>query len=105
MKLPKELKRYCKYCKKHTLQKIEVVSSARARGALKRGSLARARMRGLNRGYGNKGKFSKPPISQWKRKTKKTKKTNLLFVCTACNKATPQSEGIRTSKVEIKAKV
>jgi large subunit ribosomal protein L44e len=105
MKLPKEVRRYCKYCRKHTLQKLETVSSARARGALKRGSLARARLRGLNRGYGNQGKFSKPPISQWKRRTKKTKKTNLLYTCTECNKSMTQSEGIRTSKVEIKAKV
>ncbi len=102
MKIPKKLRRYCKYCKTHTEQKVELISAARARGTLRRGSPQRARMRGRNRGYGNKGRFSKPPISKWKRKTKSTKKTNILYTCTVCNKSTPQSKGIRISKIELK---
>ncbi|MEM1535504.1 MAG: 50S ribosomal protein L44e [Candidatus Pacearchaeota archaeon] len=102
MKLPKSVRRYCKFCRKHTEQKIEQVSSARARGSLKRGSPSRAKLRGLNRGYGNLGRFSKPPITKWKRKTKSTKRTNLIFTCTVCGKSTPQKAGIRVSKLEIK---
>ncbi|MEM2933032.1 MAG: 50S ribosomal protein L44e [Candidatus Pacearchaeota archaeon] len=102
MKLPKKVKRYCKYCKKHTEQKVELVSAAHTRGSLKRGSPQRARLRGKNRGYGNLGRYSKPPISRWKRKTKGSKKTNILYTCTVCNKSMPQSKGIRASKVELK---
>jgi large subunit ribosomal protein L44e len=103
MKKPKKIKRYCKYCKKHTEQRVENISSAKPRGALKRGSIIRARKRGLGRGYGNLGKWgSKPPVSQFKRKTKSTKKTNIIYICTVCNKITPQRKGIRTSKIEIK---
>lgn len=103
MKLPKETRRYCKYCKKHTGQKLELVSAARARGSLRRGSPLRAKLRG-HRGYGNLGRYSKPPISRWKRKTKSTKKSNIIYVCKECGKATPQSKGIRISKLEIKSK-
>lgn len=103
MKKPKVVRRHCKYCKKHTNQKLELISSAKPRGALKRGSIIRARKRGLGRGYGNLGKWgSKPPVSKFKRKSKLTKKTNIIYVCSECGKKMTQSKGIRTSKIEIK---
>ena len=87
MKLPKTTNRFCPYCKKKTEQKIKLVSTGGKRGTLKRGSLARAKLRGSNRGIGNHGKYSKPPVSKFKRKTKTTKKTNIMYTCTACKKS------------------
>ncbi len=104
MKLPKTTKRYCPYCKKHTEHKISQVSSGHKRGTLKRGSLQRARKRGRNRGYGNMGRYSKPAVTKFKRKTKSTKKTNTMYTCQTCKKSHMQKKGIRTSKIQIEAK-
>lgn len=105
MKLPKTTKRYCKFCKKHTQQKISQVSTGHKRSALKRGSMERAKKRGRGRGYGNLGKWgSKPAVNKWKRKTKSTKKTNLLYTCQVCKKSLGQKKGKRAGKVQIEAK-
>jgi large subunit ribosomal protein L44e len=104
MILPKTRKRYCKYCKKHTLHKIVLVSSGHKRGAMRKGSKERARLRGRVRGYGNMGRWSKPAVTKFKRKTKGTKKTNIMYTCTVCNKSILQSKGKRVSKVQIKEK-
>src|SRR3989344_3474942 len=99
---PKKTKRYCPYCKKHTEHKIELVSTGHKRGTLKRGSIDRAKKRGLARGYGNLGKWgSKPAITKWKRKTKATKKTNLLYTCKECGKSHYQKKGKRSSKITV----
>lgn len=102
MKLPKEVKRYCRYCKKHTSHKVVIASSGHKRSSMKRGSIERAKLRG-RRGTGNLGKWgSKPAINKWKRKTKSTKKTNLAYKCLTCNKHSLQKKGKRTSKFQIK---
>ncbi|MEK6835532.1 MAG: 50S ribosomal protein L44e [Nanoarchaeota archaeon] len=100
MKLPKEIKRFCVHCGKHTLHKIFQVKG-KERGTLKKGSIARALKRGLGRGYGNLGKWgSKPAISQFKMTGAKTsKKTNLKFTCNVCKKSSLQRYGIRMKKV------
>ena len=88
MKIPKTTKRYCPYCKKKTEQKIKVVGTGFRRGTLTRGSKSRAKLRGLGRGIGNKGKWgSKPAQSKFKRKTKTTKKTNIMYTCNECGKS------------------
>ena len=87
MKIPKKTNRFCPYCKKKTDQKIKLISTGAKRGTLKRGSLARAKLRGSNRGIGNKGKYSKPPVSKFKRKSKTTKKTNIMYTCSECGKS------------------
>jgi len=102
MKLPKEVKRYCRHCKKHTSHKVIISSSGHKRSSMKKGSKERARLRGRARGYGNQGRWGKPAISKWKRKTKSTKKTNLAYKCLVCNKTSLQKEGKRTSKFQIK---
>ncbi len=104
MKLPKVVRRYCPYCKKHTQQKISLVSSGHKRGAMKKGSKERARLRGRARGYGNLGKWSRPAITSWKRKAKSTKKTNLLYTCQECKKSKIQKKGKRAGKVIIEEK-
>ncbi len=104
MKIPKIIKRYCRYCKKHTEHKVSQAKTAAKRGSLKRGSPVRAKERGLARGKGNKGRYSKPPISKWKRKTKSTKKTAFVFTCKECGKSTMQKKGIRAGRVMFKEK-
>ena len=88
MKIPKQTFRYCPYCNKKTEHKIKIISSGAKRGSLKRGSLIRAKARGRGIGMGNKGKWgSKPPVSKFKRKTKTTKKTNIMYTCQTCKKS------------------
>ena len=102
MKLPKKTKRYCPVCKKQTEQKIKQVSSGNKRGPLKRGGIERAKLRGLGRGIGNKGKWgSKPAVTKFKRKTKTTKKPQILYTCAVCGKSKNQKKGKRTSKLVI----
>ncbi len=105
MKLPKTTKRHCPFCKKHTEHKISQVSTGHKRPALKRGSMERAKKRGRGRGYGNLGKWgSKPAVTKWKRKTKSTKKTNLLYTCKVCKKSHIQRKGTRAGKIQIESK-
>ncbi len=100
MKIPKVTNRYCPYCKKKTEQKIKVVGTGFQRGTLTRGSISRAKLRGLGRGIGNKGKWgSKPAISKNKRKSKTTKKTNFMYTCNECGKSKYQKKGQRAGKV------
>ena len=99
MKIPNITKRFCPYCKKKTEQKIKLVSTGAKRGTLTRGSISRAKKRGLGRGMGNKGKFgSKPAVSKFKRKTKTTKKTNFMYTCSICGKSKYQKKGKRAGK-------
>ena len=100
MKLPKTTNRYCPYCKKKTEQKIKIVGTGAKRGTLTRGSISRAKKRGLSSGIGNKGKWgSKPAVSKFKRKTKTTKKTNIMYTCNECKKSKYQKKGQRAGKV------
>ena|SRR3989344_4470695 len=99
MKIPKKTNRFCPYCKKKTEQKIKMVGTGFQRGTLTRGSKSRARLRGKGRGFGNLGKWgSKPAMSKFKRKSKTTKKTNLMYTCAACGKSKYQKKGIRSGK-------
>lgn len=103
MKVPKTMKRYCLKCKKHTTQKVVIVSSGHQRGSLKRGSIARAKLRGRGKGKGNLGKWgSKKAASKFKMKVKNTKKTNLMYTCQICNKSKNQLKGRRVKKVVYK---
>ena len=77
-----------------------MVSTGGKRGTLKRGSLARAKKRGLGTGIGNKGRWgSKPAVSKFKRKAKTTKKTNIMYTCETCGKSKYQKKGQRAGKV------
>ncbi len=99
MKIPKKTKRYCPYCKKQTEQKVKLVSTGNKRGTLKRGGIARAKLRGLGVGIGNKGKWgSKPAVTKFKRKSKTTKKTNIMYTCSECGKSKYQKKGQRAGK-------
>ena len=88
MKIPKTTNRFCPYCNKKTEHKIKLVGTGGKRGTLTRGSKYRAKRRGLGRGIGNLGKWgSKPAQTKHKRKTKTTKKPNIMYTCNECKKS------------------
>ncbi|MCR4285090.1 MAG: 50S ribosomal protein L44e [archaeon] len=99
MKMPRKVNRFCPYCKKRTEQKVKEQSHGKP-STLKRGSKQRAMLRGLNRGIGNKGRFSRMK-NQAKQKRKTTKKTAIVYTCSVCGKGKDQKKGKRTSKITI----
>ena len=101
MKIPKVLKRLCKFCKKHTEQKVRQNKKKTAR-SMSKGSKYRAKGRGVARGIGSMGRYSKPAATKWKRSgAKNTKKTDLRYTCQECKKSTCQPTGIRAKKIEL----
>jgi large subunit ribosomal protein L44e len=102
MKLPKATKRYCPTCKKHTEHKI-LQSKKRTPGTahpLGYGSKVRVRLRGGRRGFGNLGRYSKPPGGGKMTGKKQTKKTDLRYQCVVCKKSHTQKKGFRAKKIE-----
>ena len=102
MKIPKKRKRFCKFCKIYTEHEASLAKK-RERGSLKKGSIQRAKKRGRGRSYGNVGRWgSKPAISKFKRTGAKiSKKLDLRYKCTKCNKISVQKKGRRTKKGEL----
>jgi large subunit ribosomal protein L44e len=107
MKLPKETTRYCPTCKKHTAQQVSIAKQKSRSSAhpLSRWSTSRVKARGYRSGFGNLGRFSKPAVKSWKRKTKVTKRMNILYKCKTCGKAKGLHRSIRSSRIEIGEKV
>jgi large subunit ribosomal protein L44e len=102
MKIPKETSRLCPYCKKHTKHKIkqEKNKGKNKSHPMTRSSRSRMRKRGDDRGAGNKGKTSRGAMTKWKRWNKKrSKKTDLRYLCGECRKTHIQSGGVRAKKV------
>lgn len=105
MKLPKAIQRHCPFCRKHTEHNVNQAKK-RGRNAtrpMSRGSQNRQKLRhrGVDIGFGNKGRYSRPAIASFKMTGKKmTKKTDLRYTCKICKKTHGQSEGIRAKKVE-----
>ena len=104
MKIPKTTNRFCPYCNKRTLQKIDLVSTGFKRGTLSYGSLSRARARGKARGMGNWGRYSKKAVKSWKRKTKTTTRKVLIYTCNECHKSKLAKSSRRVSKILIGGK-
>jgi large subunit ribosomal protein L44e len=107
MKFPKEMKRYCPYCKKHTLQTVSTAKQ-KARSAthpMSRGSTPRLQLRGLRVGYGNQGRYSRKAPKNWKKKTKVTKRISINYTCKECKKTKGMVKAIRSSRIEIGEKV
>jgi len=100
MKVPKKTIRFCPFCKKRTEQKIDLVSTGGKRGALKRGSLERAKLRGIM-GMGNHGKRSRKAIKSWKRKTKTSMRKVLIYKCLTCKKSKHAKNSRRVNKLII----
>ena len=105
MNLPKVKRRLCPYCKKHTEHGVKNQSNRglNKRRTQARGSQTRVKKRGLRRGFGNLGKFSRGALGSWKRYGKKTsKKTDLRYTCKECKKTHVQKKGIRVKRLEFK---
>jgi large subunit ribosomal protein L44e len=105
MKFPKTLNRYCPYCKKHTEHSLKNQSwkGLNKVHTQSKWSQTRVRARGLRRGFGNLGRFSRPAINSRKMYGKKTsKKTDIRYTCKICKKTHMQNHGLRTKKVEFK---
>ena len=101
MKVTKKTTRFCPFCKERTEQKVDLVSTGHKRGTLKRGSLSRAKLRGANCGMGSHGKYSKPAVKSWKRKTKTTTKKLVIYTCKECKKSKQARKGRRVSRIQI----
>jgi len=101
MKIPKEIKRYCPSCKKHTTQKVK---NEKNRGKNKTHSMTqfskmRMKLRGLTTGTGNKGKMSRGAQGGWKRFNKKhSKRPDFRFTCSVCTKTNTSSGRSERSK-------
>src|SRR3989344_2364994 len=92
MKMPKQQRKYCPHCKKHTLHTVE---EAKRRG---RRTLAKSQRRFLRKmkGYGS---F---PKENPKGREKPTRKLDLRYVCSGCKKKHSIGEGVRGKKMEMK---
>ncbi len=107
MKFPKQINRFCPTCRKH---EVHVVATAKQRSRssthpMSRGSTPRLKARGLRSGFGNHGKYSKPAVKSWKRKTKVTKRISITYACKKCGKMHNIKKAIRSSRIEIGDKV
>jgi len=90
MKRPRKLKRYCPYCKKHTIHDVERVKKKKG-SELKQGQ---RRFRRVMRGYGG---FPRPKPEG---REKITRRVALRYNCSVCHKI-HQSPGIRAKSFEI----
>jgi len=92
MKFPKEIRRNCPWCGKHTIHSVALYK----RGKERAGSWGARRQAGRKRGYGGQ-KF--PELI---RTAKTTKKATLRLKCKECNREM-MTYGIRLRKAEIAA--
>ena len=105
MKYPKVVKRFCPTCGSHTEHKVKSAKKATPGSAhpISAGSKVRQKLRGVNRGAGNKGRYSRKPVGARKRTGRKsTKKTDLRYECVICKRQHTQKRGKRTKRLEIK---
>lgn len=107
MKLPKEMNRYCPTCKKHTTQIVATAKQKSRSSAhpLSRWGTTRVESRSYRSGFGSLGRFSKPAVKSWKRKTKVTKRISLTYKCKVCGKMKGIKTAIRSGRIEIGEKV
>jgi len=90
MKMPRKIKMYCPYCKRHTIHVVEKVRKRKA-SELRAGQ---RRFRRVTAGYGG---FPRP---RYEGREKPTKRLNLRFRCSECNRA-HTSPMIRAKKFEL----
>lgn len=99
MLVPKSLRTFCPHCNKHTEHSVSIYKAIPKRRALSEGQRRAERRR---RGHGNKGRYSKKPITQIKTHAKTTKKGVLVLKCPECGKVQHRSLGQRLKKLELK---
>jgi len=107
MKLPKETRRFCPYCRKHTDQ-VVATAKQRARSAthtMSRYATSRLQSRGQRVGYGNMGRYSKKGPKDWRRKAKVTKRISVMYKCKVCGKMKGIKKAIRSGRIEVGEKI
>jgi len=100
MKLPTEIRTFCPHCRSHQVMSLKIEKPGR-RGAGGQKLAVRRQIR-HRKGTGNKGKYSKKPITQNKMASKTTKKTDVRLKCKKCGKSITKSFP-RAKKVEVTA--
>ncbi len=92
MNMPKEIRRYCPKCKKHTMQKVSIYKAGKRRGS----AIGERRHAEDKKGYGGQKfpKLAKP--------AKTTKKMTPILMCPECKKKFNVA-GIRLRKLELVA--
>lgn len=87
---PRKIKRYCPYCKKHTVHDVDKVKKRKA-GELKQGQRRFRRVMGGYRGF---------PRPKPEGREKTSKRIALKYKCSICKKS-HQPSNIRTKKLDI----
>lgn len=105
MKIPKQANKLCPKCGKHTAHKVSQAKrkAPNATHPMTRGSKKRQSLkdRGVGIGMGNKGKYSRKAISEFKMTGKKmTKKVDLRYTCNECGYVISRSQGFRAKRIE-----
>lgn len=90
MQKPRKIKRYCSFCKKHTIQDVERIKKKKA-SELKQGQ---RRFRRVMKGYGG---FPRPKPEG---REKTSRRISLRYACTVCHKM-HQPASIRSKKFEM----
>ncbi|MGC9079398.1 MAG: 50S ribosomal protein L44e [Nanopusillaceae archaeon] len=99
MKIPKEVNKYCPYCRRVTQHKVIIVKKKAQRTGLSWGA---RRGREGKKGIGNKGKYSKRPIAERKRGIfKSAKGVDLRLECSVCKRQHVWTIKGRYKKVEL----
>ena len=90
MKMPKQQRKYCPVCRKHTIHTVEEAKRHQRR------TLAKGQRRFLRKmkGYGS---F---PKENPKGREKPTRKLDLRFACNVCKKKHSIGRGFRVKKIE-----
>ncbi len=91
MKFPKEIRGYCPFCKKHTIQEVVIVKKKKA-SELAEGQ---RRYRRITAGYIG---FPRPKLSS----EKQTKRKDIRLKCKSCKKQHRRIRTFRSKKFEIK---
>lgn len=100
--IPKQRRTYCPHCKKHTLHKVEKAKLKTMGSAHPQSRGKRAQRRHMAT-YGNHGRYSMPPIGRRRMFGRKSsKKVDLRYACTVCNKQHIAGTSTRAKKVEFK---
>jgi len=96
MEMPKTQRKYCPFCRKHTLHEVKRVGVGRVKRSLAEGQ---RRFKRKMKGFGS---F---PKSNPKGRAKPTRKLDLSYKCQECGKQHNIGKGWRVKKLEIKKKV
>ena len=91
MKYPKKVKRFCNFCKKHTVHTVEQAK----RKPRRKDTKSQRRFDRKLKGYGS---F---PGKKPKGREKPTRKLDLRFKCSECKKLHSIGEGFRVKKFEL----